>query len=378
MSFPIYAVVGIPVIFLLGLLGALTPPTIAFFFPKYGVTQKYYFTFFNGLAAGLILAVGFIHSIPDSFESFGGVLTDEDSQVESYAWPAFIAMMGVIICFTIEEVVDTLSALFGVSNLHSHGGAHGHGHGAAPHAGHEDHACGHSLEDHEQNDGECDAQPLEEMCDHHHGHSVSTDDEEDSKNLEGLGKKKVKKGDAPKESDDELDVDGDLVKAAIDRNAHTKRVVKMFVLFFGLLFHNVFVGLALGTADNDHALFIAIVFHQFFEGLGLGSRVATANLKRFISILIIDIIFAASAPVGIGIGIGVKSALEDDDYAYSIVDGTFQALSGGILIYVALVHMLRGYAEVDIKGMALHWHKLSSYLGLLLGAAAMAVIGIWA
>ena len=120
---------------------------------------------------------------------------------------------------------------------------------------------------------------------------------------------------------------------------------------------NVFVGLALGTAENDHALFIAIVFHQFFEGLGLGSRVATANLKRFISILIIDIIFAASAPVGIGIGIGVKSALENDDYAYSIVDGTFQALSGGILIYVALVHMLRGYTEVDIKGLALHWHK---------------------
>jgi hypothetical protein len=55
--------------------------------------------------------------------------------------------------------------------------------------------------------------------------------------------------------------------------------------------------------------------------------VATANLKRFLSILIIDLIFAASAPIGIGIGIGVKSALEDDDYAYSIVDGTFQVRS---------------------------------------------------
>jgi hypothetical protein len=178
----------------------------------------------------------FIHSIPDAVESFGGVLTDEDSQVQSYAWPTFIAMMGVIICFTIEEVVDTLSALWGVSNLHSHGAhGHGHGHGAAPHVGHDDHACGHTLEDHEQNDGECDAQPLEEMCDHHHGHSVSTDDEEDIKNLDGLAKKKVKQ--APKESDDELDVDADLVKAAIDRSAHSKRVVKMFVLFFGLLFH---------------------------------------------------------------------------------------------------------------------------------------------
>jgi zinc transporter 1/2/3 len=374
MTFPIYAVVGIPVIGLLGLLGALAPPTIAFFFPKYGVTQKYYFSFFNGLAAGLILAVGFVHSIPDSFESFGSVLTDEDSQVESYAWPAWISMMGVIICFSLEELVDSISMMFGVSNPHTHGHGHGHGHAAhaAPHTDHDDHACGHSLEDHEQNDGECDAQPLEEMCDHHRG-AVSTDDE-----LEVAKGDKPEKA-VPKESDDELDVEGgDLRVVGVDPQARTRRIVKMFVLFFGLLFHNVFVGLALGTADNDKALFIAIIFHQFFEGLGLGSRVAVANLKRFLSILIIDLIFAASAPLGIGIGIGIKSAIEDDDYAYNIVDGTFQALSGGILVYVALVHMFRGYTEIGVSGKALHWHKLSSYVGLLLGAAIMSVIGIWA
>ena len=84
-----------------------------------------------------------------------------------------------------------------------------------------------------------------------------------------------------------------------------------------------FVGLALGTAENDRALFIAIIFHQFFEGLGLGSRVAVANLGRFISILAIDVTFAASTPVGIGIGIGIKSAIEQDSHAY-IVDGTPQ------------------------------------------------------
>ncbi len=86
-----------------------------------------------------------------------------------------------------------------------------------------------------------------------------------------------------------------------------------------------FVGLALGTAENDRALFIAIIFHQFFEGLGLGSRVAVANLGRFISILAIDLTFAASTPVGIGIGIGIKSAIEQDSHAY-IGDGTFRCI----------------------------------------------------
>jgi zinc transporter 1/2/3 len=87
------------------------------------------------------------------------------------------------------------------------------------------------------------------------------------------------------------------------------------------------VGLALGTADNDHALFIAIIFHQFFEGLGLGSRVADVDMRKILSVLLIDFVFAASAPVGIGIGLGVKSALEDGSMAYSTVDGTFQALT---------------------------------------------------
>jgi zinc transporter 1/2/3 len=82
--------------------------------------------------------------------------------------------------------------------------------------------------------------------------------------------------------------------------------------------------LALGTAENDHELFIAIIFHQFFEGLGLGSRVADADLRRILSVLAIDFLFAASAPVGIGIGLGIKSAVENGSMAYSVIDGTFQ------------------------------------------------------
>jgi hypothetical protein len=58
MAFPVFAVVGIPVIFVLGFAGALLPSLVSFFFPSYGITRRIYFSFFNGLAAGLILAVG--------------------------------------------------------------------------------------------------------------------------------------------------------------------------------------------------------------------------------------------------------------------------------------------------------------------------------
>lgn len=58
MGFPIFAVVGIPVVFVLGFLGAILPSIVSFFYPSYGITRRVYFSFFNGLAAGLILAVG--------------------------------------------------------------------------------------------------------------------------------------------------------------------------------------------------------------------------------------------------------------------------------------------------------------------------------
>jgi hypothetical protein len=70
MTFPIYSVVGIPVIFVLGLAGALVPTSIGLFFPNYGITQRLYYSLFNGVAAGLVLAVGTVsNSLVDHFSS---------------------------------------------------------------------------------------------------------------------------------------------------------------------------------------------------------------------------------------------------------------------------------------------------------------------
>ena len=119
----IYAVIGIPVIFTLSLVGAIIPPIVAHFFPKYGITQKLYFSFFNGLAAGLILAVGYVHSVGDSFGAYGVIITG-DSLGEQYPWAAFVAMCGTLMCFTVEEFVDFLASCWGV-DLAEHGHSHG-------------------------------------------------------------------------------------------------------------------------------------------------------------------------------------------------------------------------------------------------------------
>lgn len=63
------------------------------------------------------------------------------------------------------------------------------------------------------------------------------------------------------------------------------------MLLFGLTFHSLFVGIALGVAGDDVSLFLAILFHQFFEGLALGARVARANFKSKAHVWILDILY---------------------------------------------------------------------------------------
>mgnify|MGYP001148713723 CR=1 FL=1 len=98
-----------------------------------------------------------------------------------------------------------------------------------------------------------------------------------------------------------------------------------------------------------------------------------------------DVAFSLAAPIGIILGLLFKEAI-DNSKGYEAADATFQALSGGILIYLALVHFAQAYQETipntpEEKTGYLkrqNTHRWLSFLGMLLGAAVMSIIGIWA
>src|SRR5689334_16989933 len=98
-----FAVIGMPVITFLSLLGVITPSLLSSLFPNYKLTRRLYFSFFNGLAAGLILAVGWIHSLVEADDAIAATVTDENDQAQTYPWFAFIAMMAVVITFGVDE-----------------------------------------------------------------------------------------------------------------------------------------------------------------------------------------------------------------------------------------------------------------------------------
>jgi len=343
--------------------GSLIPPLVNVYLPKFNLNERYGFRFFNGLAAGLVLAVGYIHSIPDSIQSFGEAFP-ENNQTAQYAWGGLCAMIGSLATFFAEEYVHRNIGRFAV--------VHGHHHHSHPHH-HHHHGDGHGKT----------PDDIRELENNLAAERKSGDSDEAVVTDKGTADPdKV----AVEMSEKELPINkaetvaleaGTPDRATAIATAELGYYTELYVLLFGLSFHSIFVGIALGVSGNDWGLFAAIVFHQFFEGMALGARVARAGFRSKLHIWFLDLIYALSAPIGIAIGIGIEAAISGNNVTYNAVNGIFQGLSSGILIYVSLIHMMKEEMERPEfqKGGNL---LFIMYFGFLIGAGCMAVIGIWA
>lgn len=125
--------------------------------------------------------------------------------------------------------------------------------------------------------------------------------------------------------------------------AYAAQMTAIFILEFGVIFHSVFVGLTLAVAGEEfNTLYTVLVFHQTFEGLGLGSRLADSpwpKSKRWTP-YILAVAYALSTPIAIAIGLGIRNAYAPGSQTALIVNGIFDSISAGILIYTGLVELM--------------------------------------
>ena len=142
---------------------------------------------------------------------------------------------------------------------------------------------------------------------------------------------------------------------------YAAQMTAIFILEFGVVFHSVFVGLTLAVAGQEfNTLYIVLVFHQTFEGLGLGSRLATVpwpssslsavgrpsspfsgnKSKQPITPYIFAIAYALSTPIALAIGLGVRETYQPGSQTALIINGVFDSISAGILIYTGLVELM--------------------------------------
>ena len=343
-------IASIFVILVGSLLGAVLPvwlsrsskmrvPKLCFFVAKY-------------FGSGVILATAWMHLLSPAHEALGDPCLG--NILPDYDWAMGIGLMTVMVMFLIELIVARFDWGFG----HSHEGEDNHSHDkkispAAP------------ATDLEASGSE--GKPGSPTARHNaEGHTL----------VPGLPNDVS----YPPGGEDHLGHHRDHTEG--DSYADfAAQLTAIFILEFGVVFHSVFIGLTLAISSDFVILFVVLVFHQTFEGLGLGSRLATATWPpgRHWMPYLLGFGYALSTPLAIAIGLGVRETLQTEGAKMKLVNGIFDAISGGILMYTGLVELLAHEfmfnPQMRNAGLTM---QLFAYSCVALGVALMALLAKWA
>ncbi|KAK7346360.1 hypothetical protein VNO80_20878 [Phaseolus coccineus] len=151
------------------------------------------------------------------------------------------------------------------------------------------------------------------------------------------------------------------------------------VLEVGIVVHSVVIGLSMGASMNPctiKPLIAALCFHQMFEGMGLGGCILQGEYGMKVKATMV-FFFSTTTPFGIALGIALSNVYSDTSSESLIVEGILNAVSAGLLNYMALVELLAS----DFMGPKLQGSKKMmalAFLAVLLGAGGMSVMAIWA
>ncbi|KAI9811333.1 MAG: hypothetical protein M1827_005493 [Pycnora praestabilis] len=162
-----------------------------------------------------------------------------------------------------------------------------------------------------------------------------------------------------------------------------KMLLQCLLLEAGILFHSVFIGMALSVATGTSfiVLLIAISFHQTFEGLALGSRIAAITTFSSSSPKpwLMALAYGTTTPVGQAIGLLVHNLYDPAGKTGLLMVGVMNAISSGLLLFAGLVELLAEDFLSDksyetLKGQ----RRLEACAAVVGGSMLMALVGAWA
>ena len=168
-----------------------------------------------------------------------------------------------------------------------------------------------------------------------------------------------------------------------DPAAIKRMILQCMLLEAGILFHSIFIGMALSVATGAAfiVLLIAISFHQTFEGLALGSRIAA--IPSFSSDTpkpwLMALAYGTTTPIGQAIGLIVHNLYDPESEGGLIMVGIMNSISSGLLLFAGLVELLaedflKEESYATLKGKK----RLEACAAVVAGALLMALVGAWA
>ncbi|XP_015694928.2 zinc transporter 8-like [Oryza brachyantha] len=300
----------------------------------------------KAFAAGVILATGFVHILPDAFESLSSDCL-AGGPWKRFPFAGFGAMVGAIGTL----VVDTLATGY-FTRAHFKKGTAAAAAAAASavtaDVEKQSAAVTQQHHPHRHDDGE-------EHEGHVHVHTHSTHG-----HAHGSSALVAAVGEDDKEQ------------------TLRHRVISQ-VLELGIVVHSVIIGISLGASqspDTIKPLVVALSFHQMFEGMGLGGCIVQAKFKAR-SVVTMVLFFCLTTPAGIAVGAGISSAYDESSPAALVVEGLLNSVAAGILLYMALVDLLaEDFTDPRVQGRPRM--QLAVNVAMLVGAALMSMLAGWA
>ncbi|KAG2494357.1 hypothetical protein HYH03_007414 [Edaphochlamys debaryana] len=158
------------------------------------------------------------------------------------------------------------------------------------------------------------------------------------------------------------------------------------MLELGCVAHSLVIGLSIGVITGDpaaaRALTIAIAAHQWLEGLGLGAVILQGGSSPARGAAMV-VVYSLTAPLGIAVGMAAAASYDPASPLAVAVQGGLNGVAGGMLLYVALVQLIaEDLGRLPSPGEGGRgrgaWVRAANFGALLLGAAAMCVLALWA
>ncbi|KAF9652522.1 Zinc/iron permease [Thelephora ganbajun] len=378
--------------------------------------------FFVGkhFGTGVILSTAFVHLLQDAFRSLNSHRVREISKIGD--WTGLIVLGSLLTIFFIEYISSSYVSRLDPEHHHHHGHAHDLEASLPSHSTHSHDTCkrSSSSEPHERtplvtSQATTTRRPqiipahstLQIFDGHHHFESRASHCTDGPVSPRVLSKlfydthdehpdggtvHNHRKGPEPSPYDSAEDDSTTVAGCSQDHSEQSesenpeapassprRQLVGILVLQVGIMIHSFVIGLTLSITSGPEftSLFTAVAFHQLFEGLSLGTRTATlpTNSRTLRPSMMMS--FAATVPIGIAAGLLLFTG-QYEEARMTLTQGVMAAVSAGMLIYAASVEMLAGDFIMDPSLWKSGVGKQAlALISLLVGASAMAVIGLW-
>ncbi|TPX07711.1 uncharacterized protein E0L32_010607 [Thyridium curvatum] len=349
-------------------------PILARRFPGLRIPARFFFAV-RHVGTGVLIATAFVHLLPTAFTSLGNPCLSSFWTKDYQAMPGAISLAAIFLVTVIEMVFHPSRHVPPAPIITPAGGVQQQGSAETP--GHFGRGCMGSANV---------MAPIRDMGPLR-GRATSigqglTRLDAEGREVEQQADDETRDQEQPKHSSEEPVVETIGYDGLTPEQKQRKDLMQCVLLELGILFHSVFIGMALSVSIGNEfvILLIAIVFHQTFEGLALGSRISAIKWPHGSKQpWLMALAYGCTTPIGQAIGLATHTLYSPDSEIGLIVVGVMNAISAGLLTFASLVELLSEDFLSDESWRFLRGkRRVYACLLVFLGAFCMSLVGAWA